>query len=229
MKKITFLAVVFTIGISYGQQNQNNEVLILEKGRWFLGGNASLDITSAENENDAGTGENDRWSVDLNGKTGHFFANNLLVGLGIGYGHTNSENTNRDMGNQTDTTGFNIQDLSLYPFIRGYKSIVKKIALFLEGEARYSRIWRNNTLDNRTTSESTINQVFIGLRPGFTYFATTNLAFEANLGVMGYSYNDGESESFNTNGPNPMGQSQSSSFTLSLNPSNLFFGLAYYF
>ena len=37
MKKITFLAIAAsTIGFCFGQQNQNNDRLVLKKGRWFL-------------------------------------------------------------------------------------------------------------------------------------------------------------------------------------------------
>ena len=192
------------------------------------GGNASLSFGNSESKTDSGTTENDRWAIAINGKTGHFFGNNILVGLGVGY-QFNDSNTDRDFNGQTDTSEFDRQELSLFPFVRGYKSLGPKTALFLEGEFRYSRILSKDYNEGQQTSEGTSNDFFIGLRPGITYFATKNLALEANFGVLGYRYGDGESEFFNANDPNSVSEQQGGSFDFSLNPNNLFFGLSYYF
>ena len=229
MKNLVLFAVILTIGISYGQQDQNSNKLKLEKGIWFLGGNLSFNISNLENERDSGTGDNDRYNFNINAKSGHFVSDNLLLGLGIGYGYGLSESSSRPLEGDNENSEFNNQTLSLFPFVRGFKAISSKLALYLEGEIRYSRFWSENSSNDVLFQESDGSSWFIGFRPGITYFVSKKLALEANIGNIGYSYSENETQDFDTEGFDNSFESKSNSFSASLNPSEIFFGLSYYF
>lgn len=93
--------------------------------------------------------------------------------------------------------------------------------LFVQGELGYSRSWSEDFGDNSERQTSNGRQYFVAFRPGLSFFVSRKLALESSIGVLRYSSTKGESStgSENTN----------QGFELSLDSSNLFFGLSYYF
>ena len=96
----------------------------------------------------------------------------------------------------------------------------KNLALYLEGQLGYERFWSENRFSDLDRDTSNGDGFFVNARPGISFFASKNLAFETSIGVLGYSYSSSEGEDFDNEQQN---------FSFSLNPSDLFFGLSYFF
>lgn len=113
------------------------------------------------------------------------------------------------------------QSFSITPFLRFYKGLVENLGLYLQGEFSYSRESSNVSIEEEPELTNTQNQYLVGIRPGLTYFMSKKLASETSIGSLGYS-------KFDSDGSNS-GTLSGSNFTLSLNPSDLIFEIAYYF
>lgn len=217
----TFLPIVAFLIFSFTCAQEDSEVLVIEKGTWNLTGNASLSFQNSENSfnQQESSSENSSNSLTLAPSFGYALKNDIVIGAALQYTHQKGKST---------TTGFNpnssststTQFVGITPYIRGYKGIGKQLSLYLQGEASYNRFWINQQNNETETNDQNGNNLFIGIRPGITYFLNKKLAIESTFGSLGYRYGEGKSD---------QSYSKSNSFSLDLNPSNLFFGIAYYF
>ncbi|WP_298507361.1 autotransporter domain-containing protein [uncultured Kordia sp.] len=220
MKKITLFVCLFTIAFVNAQDadKTTSDKLSFEKGTQFVNLNFSVNSSETnferQTQDQLDTGETKAFGFSINASYAHAINNNLFLGLGVGYGSNKNEATNIDGSvNENDSKSYQV-----FPYVRYYKGIGKKLALFIQGEARYSHF--ENELNALNDGES--DNFFVGIRPGITFMLNKNFALETSFGALGYTHSKIDNGRFNT-------EATSNSFNLSLNSSNLFFGLNYYF
>ena len=208
MKKIIIIAFIFTFGNSFSQENE--EFLNIKKGTWNLGGKVSFLHNNYENKhNDNNPYENKLTNLNFEPQIGYAVGNNFSIGIGLGYGYSKNKSNSYDYESVENT-------YSVFPYVKKYFSVGKKLTINLQGELRYTEFENNNEISENDRSG---NKLFIGIRPGITYFLNKNLALDSNIGSLGYSTS--KYDDYNHN-------EKSNGFNFSLNSSALFFGLSYY-
>jgi len=219
MKKITLAVCLLIIAFANAQDedNQTSDKLTFEKGRMLINGNLSLDFGSGTYNSPSGIRENKQFGFSVNPSFAYAIRKNLFLGLGVGYGHFKVKNELNSLGTISRDTTTNTR-YSVFPYVRYYKAIGKKVGVFLQGEGRYTYIEGKYGVSN----SSNTNQLFVGIRPGIIIMVTDKLAMESSIGALGYTH------SKNKNDTNSSRRSENDSFSLSLNSTNLFFGLSYY-
>jgi hypothetical protein len=214
MKKLLLLiATFFAFTIANAQEKEQK--LTIKKGTWSYGGNFSLNFENNENENQTYTSDNDHFRFNLYPKIGYAIEDNLTLGLGLGYGYSKNEYEYSDSGNDE----LKSNSFSIFPYIKKHIPLGNKLAVFVQGEARLSTFKTDYSSEDY---ERTGNSVFIGVRPGITYFLNNKVALEANFGSLGYSHSSSE------NSDNNPSESSSNYFNLNLNSSDLYFGITVY-
>lgn len=211
MKKLLLFTMLFALSFSYAQEK--NKKLNIKKGTWSLSGETSFSFNN--NKADNQVYEDKSYLFNFAPKIGYTISDNLILGVGIGYGYGDSKSTN-----PSNTYERKNYSMSIFPYIKKHFSVGKKVTLSLQGEFKYSHTKyedeQNNSLNN---NDSKTNAYSIGIRPGITYFLNKKLALEANLGFLGYTRTNYDNNSYKGN---------NSSFNFNFNPSNLMFGLSYY-
>lgn len=219
----TFLPIIAFLVLSFASAQEPLEKLVIEKGTWNIRGSASISFQNNESISNQfeTSNENTINSYSIAPSFGYTLKDNLMIGIGLQYLHQKNEGSSIGFGNPGNSKATN-NSIGLTPYIRGYKGIGKQLALYLQGEAGYNHFWGTNVQNGQNgNNDSTGNNLFVGMRPGITYFLGRKLAIEASYGSLGYSY----TERKNDNGT----YSKNNSFNLNLNTSDLLFGIAYYF
>jgi len=214
----TFLSIVTFIVFSFvSAQEDTSEKLLIEKGTRTITGSASL---YTQNDKSSFNQTDNAYENSLNGfivapSFGYAIKNNLIIGLGLRYDNYKNENSSGNFKYINESVGIN-------PYLRGYKGIGKQLSLYLQGEVGYGRFWNKNEQSNQgQNDDSNGNNLYAAIRPGITYFLGKKLAVEASYGSLSYSYQERKFDSGD--------YTKTNNFRLDLNPSNLLFGLAYYF
>tara|TARA_R110001592_G_scaffold3585_1_gene20659 strand:- start:1133 stop:1783 length:651 start_codon:yes stop_codon:yes gene_type:complete len=216
MKKLLIITFLFTFGIILGQETEKN--LNIQKGTWNLGGTFSLNNSNSSSEfiSNSSKNENDQFYVGFYPRVGYAINNNLIIGLGLGYEYRDFKTYYSGIENYDS----NQNTLVVFPYIKKYFNITEKFSFHLQGEFSVSKTWIDNKSSITNNSNETRNSLFVGIRPGITYFLTKKFALETSIGALGYS--TGKNENDNNKG-------KFNSFDLNLNFNNLLFGLSYYF
>ncbi|MEM0931352.1 MAG: outer membrane beta-barrel protein [Bacteroidota bacterium] len=224
MKRVLLCTMLFSATIISAQE-QGDDKLTIEKGTWVAAGSLSLRNEAGESsfsdENFTQNSDRDVFSIAFFPRVGYAFGENWIVGALVSYSLTRSDNesVNNTQGVINNESKF--ERVSLSPYVRRYFGITKNLALYAQGEAGVSRGWTEDTRDNEDRRTSTQNGFFVNLRPGISFFASKNLAFESSIGVLGYSFEDSENSFGN--------EAESGVFNLNVNSTNLLFGLSYFF
>ncbi|WP_046745667.1 outer membrane beta-barrel protein [Kordia zhangzhouensis] len=215
MKKITLFALLFTFAYVNAQEKKegSNDKLTFEKGSCLLSGGFFLDTTKIENSG-AVTQENDQFGIGFNTLYGYAVKDNLFIGLGVGYSHNKNESSSPG----TNTQELTANTFRIFPYVRYYRGIGERLSFFVQGETQFSK----GKSEFNTNDDIKTKGWFIGVRPGLTYMFSDKLAIETTIGSLGYTTSNAKNSQ---NGA----ESDRDSFGLSLNSSNLVFGLTYYF
>lgn len=217
MKKITFFLCMLIIGFANAQnddQNSDSDKLAFAKGSQFV--NVNFAITAEKNEITSGgiTDESKLFGFSITPSYAYAVSDNWFLGLGLGYSSSKTTIQLQGAPEREDTrNGFEV-----FPFVRYYKGIGKRLAFFVQGETRFTTIRTKiaNANDQRN------NIFFIGIRPGLTYMLSKNIALETSIGALGYTSNNTEDDITNV-------EADSNRFDFRLNSANILFGLNYYF
>lgn len=130
---------------------------------------------------------------------GYAVAGNMVVGVKLGYNHTIADlgNVSIDMGDDLDFSLTNMRYAEdLYSFGVFHRSYVgldrgKLFGLFNETTLTYkngsSSFARGEGEDYKRT-ETTINELHLGISPGVAVFITQNICAELSFGVVGFKY-----------------------------------------
>ncbi|AUP77754.1 hypothetical protein [Flavivirga eckloniae] len=220
MKKLLFIAAIIINGVTFGQGS--NKKMVIKKGAFNLGGRVVLVFDNYKNRDN--TYKSDRNSFEVNPNFGYAIKNNLLIGLGMGYVYSKNKSYDIDDLIIDERSHSTTEGVNIFPYVKKYFSLGSKLLIHLQGEFKYSeykqKLSNTNMLNN---SNRFSNSIFVGLRPGITYFFSKNLAFETNLGAIGYTRGKNQYASINNGG------NKSKSFSFNLDSSNLQFGFSYFF
>ncbi len=219
----TLLPIIAFLVLSFASAQEPTEKLVIEKGTWNIRGNASVSFQNNEYSSNQSEiiSENSTNSFLIAPSFGYTLKDNLMIGVGLQYINQKTEGSSIGFGNPSNSKATN-NSIGLTPYIRGYKGVGKQLALYLQGEVGYNRFWGTNVQNGQSeNNDSTGNNLFIGIRPGITYFLSKKLAMEVSYGSLGYSYFERKYDNAN--------YTKNNSFNLNLNTSDLLFGLAYYF
>ena len=200
IKKLVFLAVLFSATIAFTQQNNT----------WVFSGELGfrsniLKYTEGNQPNNET--KQSRFVV----RAGHVFTqNNFEIGTSFGY------------ANYEETSFFSVSTstfitLTFAPYVKKYFIINNKFAFHLIGEIGYSKSYEDNSSVNNNLD---IQEFGVVIRPGFVYFLTSNFALTSNLGSLGYIATTSKYNSTN--------DTKNESFGFNFNGSNIMFGIAYY-
>jgi hypothetical protein len=201
MKKLLLITAILFYGITNAQ----------EKGTWVFGGDLNFRTANYESFNPGGTSINKSNGFAIAVRTGYVFTkNNLEFGLGLSY------NTSK-INHSYDNSEFKNNTSTISPYVRKYFPVNENFSFFLQGEVAFSIV---NSESNNNLTENEGNSIFTGIRPGFVYFVTKNIALNSTIGALGYSYFTNERDSMKT--------FEDNNFTFSLASSNIMFGIAYY-
>jgi hypothetical protein len=201
MKKLLLITAILFYGITNAQ----------EKGTWVFGGDLNFRTANNESFNPGGTSIYKANGFAIAVRTGYVFTkNNLEFGLGLTYNTSkiNDSYNNSEFKNNTYT---------ISPYVRKYFPVNENFSFFLQGEIAFSSV---NSESNNSLTENEGNSIFTGIRPGFVYFVTKNIALNSTIGALGYNYFTNERDGMKT--------LESNNFTFSLASSNIMFGIAYY-
>lgn len=216
--------LLFTLllgAVTLQAQKSENDKRIIPKGTWNIGGDFSLGLNNQESTNQISIRNSDRFSFSVLPRVGYVFADNWMLGLKAGYSHSKSNLERIDNGTFTGESESKGESVTVAPYVRRYFSVGKNLLINMQGEFEYSASWSETISDTAERSTGQADQFALSIRPGITYFVSKSLAFESSFGVLQYgTYKSDHSDGSRT---------ENSGFNLSLDSSNLFFGLSYYF
>ncbi|QHI37264.1 hypothetical protein IMCC3317_26430 [Kordia antarctica] len=215
MKKITLLVcILMAMFVNAQDDATTSDKLTFAKGTQLINGSITLNIGNSDVEGTTQTQESKNFGFSISPSYAYAISEDFFLGLGLGYGYNSRENElNGVTDSETKASSYNI-----FPYVRYYKGIGKKLAFYIQGEARYSYTnFEFNGVDG-----STSNRFFIGVRPGITWMLNKNLGLETSIGALGYTTDKVENETTGTD-------VKTNNINFSLNSSNLLFGLSYYF
>jgi hypothetical protein len=133
---------------------------------------------------------------------GYAVKDNVVIGLKVGYNHTIADlgNLSIDIGDDSSFSLSNMryaEDLySVSFFHRSYIGLDhgKLFGLFNETSLTYEngtasfRRGADATADDYKNTETTINELNLGINPGVAVFITQNVCAELSFGVVGFQY-----------------------------------------
>ncbi len=222
MKKLIIIAFLCAFAISFGQEKEKR--LSIEKGTWNIDGSVSIYTTKSDLDDEFYIGGSDRTNLSFYPSVGYTIKDNLIIGIGIGYGYSDYNAEYIDTGSDNGQSR-NSNKYSVNAFVKKFIPLKGNFALIFLGELGYSNLKEEDNrwnFDDIRTTNTTTNSVFIGIRPGITYFLSEHFALEGKFGTLRYQSSKSELD-------NDLRKSKSNSFYFNLNPSNIYLGLSYYF
>lgn len=166
MKKLLVAGAIALFGLSNAQ---------IAKGSTYLSGNLNFSTIDNNNNN---TTQNE---LKLVPSVGYFVADNLAVGLGIGYANTMDKVENKAAYSKVSSNALVVE-----PFIRKYWGLGDKLSIF--GQLSVPMAFGNVKSENNiTSSKETFSQYGVVVKPGLNYFVSNNWAIEATLGEFGWN------------------------------------------
>ncbi|WP_221393956.1 hypothetical protein [Dyadobacter sp. NIV53] len=178
MKTILLLGIVGCLYFSVSVQAQ------LQKGTKYWAGTIRFNGINSTSKIDTYSYKSNfnYFSVSPSIQTGWFIKDNRLVGIGIGSSINFSRAKNKS-DDQSNRSGWNRNSFSLSPYIRQYKSVGKKWAIFLNSSADLSYL-RYADMDG---SEKTVeNGYSFGVKvvPGISYWISPRFAIESDVNLL---------------------------------------------
>ncbi|QRR01847.1 hypothetical protein [Dyadobacter sandarakinus] len=184
MKKLLLMGLLATVAAGRVQAQ-------LQQGTKYAA--ATISFNGSVNKTKGGPTLTEKGSshyFDPSIQFGKFIAANRLVGLGIGsnlaFITQKSRYNNEDYKYVTNQAAFNLS-----PFIRQYKSISPKWAMFLHAAATFSYL-RYTTKNNVEHEKQNGFGAGIQVAPGISYWITPRFALESDINLLslGVDYRD---------------------------------------
>lgn len=188
MKKTLLIGLTAFIGFVIPVKAQ------LQKGTKYLGatisfnGNhQSVDYTSSVNNN---TSKYSAFNMNPSFQFGKFIKDNRMVGIGIGTSMAFSKSKSSYSGQDNIYKSGNIA-YNLSPYIRHYKSLSPKWAVFLNSSVNLAYLHFKNT-SNGVAKKNDGYSAGLYLSPGISYWITPRFALQTDLNFLslsaGYSH-----------------------------------------
>ncbi len=227
MKKILILTALLTGVCTFAQEVNEGEKLILKSGTFSLGGNLNFGTSSQDFSSESSQSVDKNTFFRIQPRFGYFIVNNFEIGIALDYTQSVA---NILVQTQPVTDQDNIRStFGVIPYVRGYKSINKKLLLFVQGEAGYNFFKSELEINSSNLNTLTIDTFELGVKPGITYFISKRMALEASLGGLTYGNSNRDFESRNPDNTFNEIKNSSNAFNFSINPSDFLFGLSFYF
>jgi hypothetical protein len=194
MKKLFMIALLAAFCLSSEVHAQ------LQQGSRYWGATVNFNGEHINYESEPNfSSDNSRFSVAPSLQTGWFFKDNRMFGLRITSSMDWYKNKSENPG-QDYKSGIDYGSLTLSPFIRNYKSLSPKWAIFLHSGVNASYIWSksySSEINDRDNGYSA--QIYVN--PGITFWITPRFALESDVNVLslslGYTHLDGNAFNFN--------------------------------
>ncbi|MCF2442900.1 hypothetical protein L0657_02945 [Dyadobacter sp. CY345] len=183
MKKTLLFGIVSLLWLSIPVKAQ------LEKGTKYLGGTVNLTGVHGKSSVSTTTKSN-QVNISPEIQLGKFIKDNRLVGLGVG-ANLNliwfKDNSNTD--DYKNKTNYN--QFFLSPYIRHYKSLNSKFAIFLNSSVDLSYLSIKSQTDFLSSSENGYG-IALNIVPGISYWITPRFALESDINLLnlGVGYQD---------------------------------------
>lgn len=209
MKKLFTIAALALATVAFSQT---------EKGTLFVGGSAGFSSQSGSNES-GGTTVDDPKVVSGNfmPRVGYFVADDLAVGVRVGYSSTKTDDKANDTKNSSSSFGAGV-------FAKKYVSLGDRFFIFGMADIGFGSS-KSKIESGNTTTESDPTKTFgINISPGVEFFPCSQIGISASFGQLGFN---SESTSGDFGGTDY--KDKSSSFDLNLNSNTLNFGFHWYF
>jgi hypothetical protein len=242
LKKMKHLLLFFSATILFTATSFSQ----IKQGTWMAGGSLGLNGKSTNgnsygNVND-GTSKYHSNGVNLNGRTGYFLRDNLVIGLSPGYGHNGSSSKSNNINPSSFsnyTNKYQWNSYSISPFIRKYKQLFNsKVSIFGQASINlgYSIISQNYlntdadgniTSGNTSTNKATSERIF--LSPGINYFITDRIALEVIFAGLGLGVEKQKiNETYNANNVQVSSKNTGFDYQLNLNLSSVNLGVQFF-
>jgi hypothetical protein len=161
----------------------------LEQGKFLVGGGIGIESSASKFKNGSTTTDGTKYtSYYITPSVGYFIAENLALGLTIGFGGTTYK---------TPASGFTpeLKDKNPYfligPFGRYYKKFGDNFAIFGQAAIDF-RFGKNKDESyngvNIVTTETKVNSFNPNLRPGIVFFPYSKVGIEFLVGEIGYTH-----------------------------------------
>ncbi len=204
MKKIIFAAAaLFAFGFANAQDAKEESA-----GGGFA--NGDVFISGSVGINSSKTGDFKTNDFNITPRVGFFVADNIAIGASLGYMSTKLDDGSDDVSNSAFSVGV---------FGRYYATPASDFSFFAElGFDYLSYDSEFAVIDGEIfVGDSKPSEMRIGLRPGVSYFMSSNWALEASIGALEYSSYD------------PDGGDKTTGFGLNVDLTNVNVGLIYKF
>ncbi len=167
-----------------------------QRGNFVIGSRIGFSTAKStiEVESTTGTVKGDGGSssqFNLAPGIGYFFANNLVLGVGMDWLRTNSE-TGVDVSGGTSTPQESSNNNVLFgPFMRYFIPFGDGTAFFLGSSVSFGNSKNQFTGNDNVTQSISTSLLTIGVGPGFTIFSRNGVALEA-LAKYNFAKSDSE-------------------------------------
>ncbi len=174
----------------------------VQDGATYWGGTVKLDgdARSSRDVFSTSTSNSSRHSITPELQWGKFINATTMIGLGTRYSFTWNKNESgiTSAPSQSRSSGSS-QSVSLLPFLRKYKPLGERWAVFLHAELGPTYNWRNSksTFSGPSPDKGHNWQYELSVKPGVVYFfPKKNLAIEgyADILSLGATYTDFEED-----------------------------------
>lgn len=183
MKKFILIVLLCLTGLNAQVHAQ------LQKGTKLLAGTLNFTGIHAHRKDPPNSPSgNGYFAIYPSVQAGWFTRDNRLIGLGLGsslyFLHTKTE-----LSSETYRGGLNNLSVSLSPFIRQYKSLSPKWALFLHSNTNFSYL-RVTNFQNTAKDLDTGFDVGLQINPGVSYWFSPRFALESDINLLslGFKY-----------------------------------------
>jgi len=175
MKKLLLVGAVALFGMANAQMEKGTTYISGQVG--FQGGKSEFSSKFGKEE----TGKNNQFSIVPT--VGYFVANNVAVGLGIGYQSATSE-PGALFGDSFDKT--TISSFVVEPFARKYWNVGEKFFIFGQLSVPMEFGTLKGQENGHADAKATANSFGVVVKPGIDYVIAPNWTLEASLGEFGY-------------------------------------------
>lgn len=203
MKKIILTAAaIFAFGFANAQDATTTPAKGFSNGDAFISGSVGFSSTK--------TGDFKSNSFTISPKAGFFVSDNIAVGAQIGY-----TSSTQDDFNGFDVVEVKTNEFSVGAFARYYATPASDFSLFGELGVNYNTA----KTEIEGTEVGKNNGFEIAVRPGISYFISSNFALEATIGALSYE----------TSKPDADGAESTDTFGLNINLTDVNIGIVYKF
>ena len=216
MKKIILtVAAVFALSFANAQDKKESSEGFA-KGDLYLTGSVGFSSVSTSDAKSS--------SSTVAPGLGYFLTENVAIQANIGISSGKDNRAKLDIDNNgtidTDTYDVNNSGMGINVGVKYFWNAASKFSVSIGGDVSYgsikSELTTNNVVPNPSTNTTT-KVLGFNVPLGLNYFVSKNFALNSSWGGLGYSSND--------NGGN--GAEKTTGFNLSLDTTNLSFGMIY--